>query len=79
MLTTTYIASGKPTRNAFIESFNDRLRDELLNETQFHPCITPGPIWEILLRGNTLGSCPSRRMQRNSGCRGRDAGQNCRS
>lgn len=27
------IAPGKPTRNAFIESFNGRLRDELLNET----------------------------------------------
>jgi len=30
-----YIASGKPTQNAFIESFNSRLRDELLNETLF--------------------------------------------
>jgi putative transposase len=29
------IAPGKPTRNAFIESFNGRLRDELLNETLF--------------------------------------------
>jgi putative transposase len=28
-----YIAPGKPTQNAFIESFNARLRDELLNET----------------------------------------------
>jgi putative transposase len=26
---------GKPTQNAFIESFNGRLRDELLNETLF--------------------------------------------
>ena len=31
-----YIAPGKPTQNAFIESFNGRLRDELLNETLFH-------------------------------------------
>ena len=30
-----YIAPGKPTRNAFVESFNGRLRDELLNETLF--------------------------------------------
>ena len=29
------IAPGKPTQNAFIESFNGRLRDELLNETLF--------------------------------------------
>jgi putative transposase len=27
-----YIAPGKPMQNAFIESFNGRLRDELLNE-----------------------------------------------
>jgi len=30
-----YIAPGKPQQNAFIESFNARLRDELLNETAF--------------------------------------------
>jgi putative transposase len=30
-----YIAPGKPTQNAFIESFNGRLRDELFNETLF--------------------------------------------
>ena len=30
-----YIAAGKPTQNAFIESFNGRLRDECLNETLF--------------------------------------------
>ena len=39
-----YIAPGKPTRNAFIESFNGRLRDELLNETLLpslhHACVT---------------------------------------
>ena len=32
-----YIAPGKPQQNAFIESFNGRLRDELLNETLFSP------------------------------------------
>jgi putative transposase len=30
-----YIAPGKPTQNAFVESFNGRLRDEHLNETLF--------------------------------------------
>jgi putative transposase len=30
-----YIAPGKPQQNAFIESFNGRLRDGLLNETLF--------------------------------------------
>ena len=28
-------APGKPQQNAFLESFNSRLRDELLNETLF--------------------------------------------
>jgi len=31
-----YIAPGKPTQNAFIESFIGKLRDEMLNETLFH-------------------------------------------
>ena len=30
-----YITPGKPQQNGFIESFNGRLRDELLNETLF--------------------------------------------
>ncbi len=30
-----YIEPGKPQQNAFVESFNGRLRDELLNETLF--------------------------------------------
>jgi putative transposase len=30
-----YIEPGKPAQNAFIESFNGRLRDEFLNETLF--------------------------------------------
>ena len=30
-----YIAPGKPTQNAFVESFNGKLRDECLNETIF--------------------------------------------
>ena len=30
-----YIAPGKPAQNGYIESFNGRMRDELLNETLF--------------------------------------------
>ncbi|MEL7281169.1 MAG: IS3 family transposase [Pseudomonadota bacterium] len=30
-----YIAPGKPMQNGFVESFNRRMRDELLNETLF--------------------------------------------
>lgn len=30
-----YIAPGKPMQNAFVESFNGRLRDECLNDTLF--------------------------------------------
>jgi transposase InsO family protein len=30
-----YTAPGKPTQNAFVESFNGRMREELLNETLF--------------------------------------------
>ncbi len=30
-----FIAPGKPIQNAFIESFNDELRNECLNEHNF--------------------------------------------
>ena len=30
-----FIAPGKPTPNGFCESFNGRMRDELLNESLF--------------------------------------------
>ncbi len=30
-----FIAPGKPMQNGSCESFNGRMRDELLNETQF--------------------------------------------
>lgn len=30
-----YIAPGKPMQNGFVESFNGRMRDKLLNETLF--------------------------------------------
>jgi transposase InsO family protein len=31
-----FIAFGKPMQNGFSESFNRRIRDELLNETLFY-------------------------------------------
>jgi putative transposase len=34
-ITWHYIEPGKPTQNGFVESFNGRMRDELLNETLF--------------------------------------------
>ena len=34
-----YIQPGKPIQNAFVESFNGRLRDEMLNETVFRSLI----------------------------------------
>lgn len=33
-----YTAPGKPTQNAYVESFNGRLRDECLNEQLFNSC-----------------------------------------
>ena len=45
-----YIAPGKPMQNAFIESFNGRLRDELLNETSVH-VTCPGPRRAWMLAG----------------------------
>lgn len=42
-----YIAPGKPTQNGFVESFNGRMRDELLNETLF---LTIGQTRSILAR-----------------------------
>lgn len=30
-----YIAPGKPTQNAFVESFNRRFRNECFNDTRF--------------------------------------------
>jgi putative transposase len=45
-----YIAQGKPQQNAFIESFNGRLRDELLNETIFTSLTHVGTIAGRILR-----------------------------
>jgi putative transposase len=45
-----YIAPGKPQQNSFIESFNGRLRDELLNETLFRSLPHAGAVLEIWRR-----------------------------
>lgn len=42
-----YIAPGKPTQNGFVESFNGRMRDEMLYETLF---FTIGQARSILAR-----------------------------
>jgi putative transposase len=42
-----YIAPGKPTQNAFVKSFNGRMRDDLLNEKLF---FTIGQARSILAR-----------------------------
>ena len=36
------IAPGKPQQNGFVESFNDRFRDECLNEHLFSSLAVPG-------------------------------------
>ena len=42
-----YIAMGKPTQHGFVESFNGRMRDKLLNERLF---FTIGHARSILAR-----------------------------
>jgi putative transposase len=49
-----YIAPGKPMQNAFIESFNGRLRDELLNETLFTPLAQARVAWGVSGRITTV-------------------------
>jgi putative transposase len=46
-----YIAPGKPTQNGFVESFNCRMRDELLNETR---SVRPGRSWRLQHRAAAL-------------------------
>ena len=50
-----YIAPGKPTQNAFIESFNGRLRDEFLNETLFTSLMQGA--WRWKNGGATITMC----------------------
>ena len=67
-----YIAPGKPTQNGFVESFNGRMRDELLNETLF---FTIGQARSILARlahdYNTERTLPRQRSPPNSNSNGR--------
>lgn len=42
-----YIAPGNPTQNAFIESFNGKLRDECLNETLFSSLVEARDTLEV--------------------------------
>lgn len=50
--TTTYIEPGSPWENPFVESFNGRVRDELLNIEDRHPP-----------RGQGRHRSPARRVQ----------------
>ncbi len=55
-----YIAPGKPQQNAFVESFNGKLRDECLNETLFtlvRRCVRSWPLGSrtTTKRGRTPG------------------------
>ena len=56
-----YIAPGKPMQNAFIESFNGRLRDELLNETLF-PSLAQARVALGCWRTDYNGSRPHSRL-----------------
>lgn len=42
-----FIQPGKPTQNAFIESFNSRVRDELLNPNRFRTIFEAADVSEI--------------------------------
>ena len=65
-----YIAPGKPTQNAYIESFIGRLRDELLNEEVFASLILPHRVGPPLGYGKRRMDLPpmlDHRMRENSG------------
>jgi len=58
------IEPGKPNQNAYIESFNGRLRDECLNEHWFISLNHTGPVNQIGANGSVfdLASFPSRKQ-----------------
>jgi putative transposase len=60
-----YIAPGKPQQNAFIESFNGHLRDELLNETLFSSLAhARAVLTEWRLDYNTIRQSATSRLRR---------------
>ena len=81
-----YIAPGKPQQNAFIESFNGRLRDELLNETLFRSLAHARAAlaaWQLdyntVRPHSDIGNLPAGRLrqaQRPGIATGRDAARN---
>ena len=52
-----YIAPGKPIQNAFIESFNGRLREKLLNELIDGEVAAALPFWASCELGLSGFSC----------------------
>jgi len=60
-----YIAPGKPNQNAFVESFNGRLRDELLNET----CSSRSRMRDGRWRSGRTTTTPSDRTAGSAICR----------
>ena len=58
-----YIQPGKPVQNAFIESFNSKLRDECLNEHLFSSLAEARGIIEAW-RTTTTGAAPIRASER---------------
>jgi len=63
-----YIAPGKPMQNDYIESFNGRMRDEVLNESLF---LDPHQAWQTAFLARLQGAgglCTSSRRNRPSRC-----------
>lgn len=61
-ITLHFIQPGKPTQNAFIESFNGKFRDECLNEHVFHnlnEARTKIEIWRLDYKDNRPHRSPN--------------------
>ena len=70
-----YMDPGKPQQNAFVESFNGSLREELLNENCSTPSLTPGASW---LSGATATTTSGRTRRWGTERRHKRAGRSCR-